>query len=64
MLAGVKDWGEGSGRKGREEGREERARANGELTVLAVPSAYGIENETKTPLDGRFTALSRPGKRR
>ena len=26
MLAGVKNWGEGSGRKGREEGREERAR--------------------------------------
>ena len=51
MVAGVKDWGEGSGRKGREEGREDRARANGELAVPAVSSAHGIENETKTPLN-------------
>lgn len=66
MMGGreEEDWGEGGGRKGREEGpggREKRARGNGEL---AVASAHGIEDETKIALNGRFTELPRPRKRR
>jgi len=50
MVAGVKDWGEGSGRKGREEGREDRARARMESSrCRRFPLCTGSRMKRKPP---------------